>query len=70
MLNLKKSVNKPFLENVSMRREYIQNFLAPNFYIFMWICILSGKVNLKQIGEQKTILGESGTCSLGKFLEI
>ena len=53
MLNSKKSVNKPFLENLSMRGgpgEYVQNFLAPTFDFFKRI--FSGKVKFEANGKQ------------------
>ena len=54
MLNPKKSVNKPFLENVLV---YIQNFLAAKFDIFKRI--FSSKVEFEANKETKMILGGS-----------
>ena len=54
----KKSVNKPFLENISMRREYIQNFLAPNFDIFQAYFFWQSKFETNR--ETKVILEGSG----------
>ena len=61
MLNSKKSITKPFLENVSVWGKYIQNFLAPNFDIFKRI--FSDKVKFEANRKTKMILGGSG-CML------
>ena len=69
MLNPKKSVNKPFLENLSMCRKHIQNFLAQNFDFFKRI--FSGNIKFEANKETIIILvGSEGACFSGKFFKI
>ena len=70
-LDAENGLNKPF-ENVSCLRRNQKFFLRKgqtNFDIISSV-VFSGKINLKQVEEQKKALEDPGACSPGKFLKV
>ena len=69
-LDAEKGVSRPF-ENVSYRRRNQKFFKegASNFHIFSSV-VFFGRINLKQVEEQKRAQEGPGACSSGNFLKI